>query len=267
MEACLSSKDALLPFFNLSKCAYTETTENKDTRTWSCTCSAEGQSAFVATDYHLLGFDDSNAFLAYIVKPNTTLDCLPPDTCVVAVRGTDGGLHNTNWFVDILAEKDVNDLHHGFNEAAEALLPGVGKILSKYNCKNVVTTGHSLGGAASLALALHLKPDFDVKACVTFEAPRLIGTQRADIWRKNPELPVVRVTNRNDPVPHLPPCSASFEHVGTEVYYGKDGSKTVRTEPDECKDSSPYVWDYSVTDHCTFNNGDLTGSICYDDCK
>ena len=87
----------------------------------------------------------------------------------------------------------------------------------------------------------------------TFGQPRTGNAAFASWANKRLEasaLQAYRVTHWQDPVPHVPPRSAGYEHVGTEVFY--DSSMIHYTvcngsgEDPSCADSKI---GYSLNDH------------------
>ena len=71
------------------------------------------------------------------------------------------------------------------------------------------------------------------------------------------------MTHWRDPVPHLPPESFGFTHIGTEVFYTEDNKKhTVCDGSGEDKHcSDQFTFDTWVNDHNTYMNPPLTGAI------
>jgi len=142
-------------------------------------------------------------------------------TQFITVRGT---ANNQNFSEDLnIAVRDDRSVgipvHAGFDLAARSIYDDVGPYL-KSGYKTYVT-GHSLGGAVAVILALYLIEDgIEVERVVTFGQPRFTT---ADGVRRLSSLPLTRVVDENDVVPMVPPATATdprfgpYEHVGPEV--------------------------------------------------
>jgi len=88
--------------------------------------------------------------------------------------------------------------------------------------KNVVVTGHSLGGALATLCAVDLKyhnQELPV-VCIPLASPR-VGN-RAFAQSYDMRVPVThRIINGHDTVCKVPPMWLGYEHVGTSIYVGK----------------------------------------------
>jgi len=160
------------------------------------------------------------------------------DFCVLAVRGTDP-LYISN----ILVDASINQVpisgdsggsyckgaegcraHAGFKYAAEKLMPSVEKALSDFGCKELIVTGHSLGGAVSTLMGFAIKnthPELRVDGAYSYEAPRFADTSLAKAMEKS-GYDVVRVTKSHDIVPLAPEYDSQgrrYQHVGREVFF------------------------------------------------
>jgi len=144
-------------------------------------------------------------------------------TQVVAIRGT---ANIENAIVDIQYQLQADPhtgiyLHTGFLQATANLYEEIEPLLQKNY--SIATTGHSLGGAMALILAMNLdKNGYRVKKVVTFGQPKV--TNRAGA-AKFDHLPVIRVVTELDLVPIVPPFDLSdimsfkldiFWHLGQE---------------------------------------------------
>jgi predicted lipase len=96
-------------------------------------------------------------------------------------------------------------------------------------------TGHSLGGALATFAAMEIKRQVSIAASkitfYTFGSPRT-GNQAFTnyIFGLYPNGGNQRVTHYNDVVPHLPPTTFSFNHIGDEIWYLNPGADlTYRT--------------------------------------
>ena len=180
---------------------------------------------------------------------------------IVSFRGT---VNVKNWILNlILTDKPKYTkpgplFHYGFKVAYESILSSLLdqlKLILELNPKfNLVFTGHSLGGAiATIAVAdLLLKdtvkcqkslyalsiPSFRV-SLITFGTPRVGNENTSQLFRQLKLRSSYRVTNRNDPVPRLPPRSIGFQHVQREYWINLSGelvtcSDALSSEANDC---------------------------------
>ncbi|MDY6978432.1 MAG: lipase family protein [Pseudomonadota bacterium] len=141
---------------------------------------------------------------------------------LIGVRGTS---NIANALLDMDA-KLVTDphagirLHRGFSTAAEKIYSEVKPLLKKDY--TLSTTGHSLGGAVSLVLAMYLDLDgFSIGKVVTFGQPKVTNIAGA---KKFNHLEVYRLVTPEDLVPLVPPADTMdindidiYWHLGKEV--------------------------------------------------
>lgn len=143
-------------------------------------------------------------------------------TQVISVRGTS---NIENAMVDIYLKLIVDKktgvaLHHGFSVAARQVYAKL-KPLLKHDYK-IDVTGHSLGGAVALILAMYLDADqFEIEQVTTFGQPKVTNISGAS---KIEHINVVRVVTPSDLVPLVPlfdPLDINnidvFWHAGKEV--------------------------------------------------
>ena len=143
-------------------------------------------------------------------------------THVIAVRGT---ANVDNALLDIaiklIANQDIEvQLHEGFATAAASIYDRIKSDLKKdYQIR---ITGHSLGGAIAMILAMYLDADdFQVGRVVTFGQPKVTNITgalkflRLDVWR---------VVTKLDVIPLLPPLDPMdinnldiYWHIGEEI--------------------------------------------------
>ena len=153
-------------------------------------------------------------------------------TQVISIRGTS---NVENAMVDIYLQL-VNDkktglrLHHGFSLAARKVYAEL-KPLLKPGYK-INTTGHSLGGAVALILAMYLDADqFNIEQVTTFGQPKVTNIAGAG---KIQHLNVIRVVTPFDLVPLVPlfdPLDINnldvYWHAGIEVVLLTDDQYTM----------------------------------------
>jgi hypothetical protein len=146
----------------------------------------------------------------------------------VAVRGT-ANLKNVTEDA-AYAKVDASDLgvpvHKGFVEDARAVWSFANPLLRRG--METRLTGHSLGGALALLLAMRLSVDSQpLGRVITFGQPKV--TTEAGVVRFR-DLPLLRVVNHDDPVPDLPwetPGAARgglYRHLGQELRLGDRGT-------------------------------------------
>ncbi len=143
-------------------------------------------------------------------------------TQVISVRGTS---NIENAMVDILLklrpDKSTGiQLHEGFSRAARKVYADL-KPLLKTDYK-IRTTGHSLGGAVALILAMYLDIDrFNIEQVTTFGQPKVTNVAGAN---KFSHINIIRVVTPFDLVPLMPlldPLDINnldvYWHAGKEV--------------------------------------------------
>ena len=143
-------------------------------------------------------------------------------THLISVRGTSNA---ENAMVDLALkllpdEKTGARLHQGFSYAAKQVYAKL-KPLVKPGYK-VRATGHSLGGAVALILAMYLDADrIEVEQVVTFGQPKVTNLSGANGIQ---HLNIIRVVTPTDLVPLLPPFDPMdlgnldiYWHAGREV--------------------------------------------------
>lgn len=141
---------------------------------------------------------------------------------IIAVRGT---ANIDNALVDVKFKLRLDDrtnvrLHRGFVHAATGIYQDVREHLEQDY--EISTTGHSLGGAVAMILAMYLDTDqYSVGQVITFGQPKVTTISGA---RKYKHLKIVRVVTPNDVVPLVPPLAPTdsfglsiYWHLGTEV--------------------------------------------------
>lgn len=111
-------------------------------------------------------------------------------------------------------------LHQGFSSAARVAYSDLKPLLDK--TKPVRTTGHSLGGAIAVIVAMHLQRDgYLLEQVVTFGQPKVTNVTGANQFSN---LPLMRIVTPKDIVPLVPPLSPLqlrdldiYWHMGREI--------------------------------------------------
>ena len=140
----------------------------------------------------------------------------------IAIRGTanvENAILDLN--VSLLPDPQLDImLHQGFASAARAVYADVKPYLVAD--KPIHTTGHSLGGAIAVILAMYIKQDgYSLTQVVTFGQPKVTNVTGA---AKFADLRLIRVVTLQDIVPLVPPLSPLqikeldiYWHMGEEV--------------------------------------------------
>jgi triacylglycerol lipase len=151
---------------------------------------------------------------------------------VLAVRGT-SNISNALTDIDFKLTPDPIagiKLHNGFAEASRAIYRLIEPLLDRGRTVN--TTGHSLGGAVALIMAMYLhRDDFRVGDVITFGQPKVTNIAGSDEFK---HLAVTRVVTPLDIVPMVPlfdPLDIGnldiFWHLGREVVLHDDSRYSI----------------------------------------
>lgn len=155
--------------------------------------------------------------VSYFLATNDT-----SKTQIIAVRGTS---NIENAIVDVALKLTPDKhagvlLHNGFSQAAQAIYTEIKPLIKPDYV--ISTTGHSLGGAVALILAMYLDIDnFNIGQVITFGQPKATNIAGAN---KFEHLNVTRVVTEKDLVPLVPPFDPVdlnnldiYWHLGKEV--------------------------------------------------
>ena len=170
-------------------------------------------SNFALTLYHTIPDSQITFFLATSDQTKTQ---------IISVRGTS---NIKNALVDISLKLTIDQntgvrLHQGFAYAAKQIYTKL-KPLIKAGYK-IQVTGHSLGGAVALILAMYLDADqIDVEQVITFGQPKVTNISGA---KKIQHINIIRIVTPVDLVPLVPlfdPLDISnfdvYWHAGMEL--------------------------------------------------
>jgi hypothetical protein len=142
-------------------------------------------------------------------------------TQTITVRGTANKTNRKEDFnIRVRTDSKLDiPVDSGFDSVAQAIYADVKPYLE--TGYKTYLTGHSLGGAVAVLLAVALSEDgYSVQRIITFGQPKV--TTAAGVQRLN-FLPLTRVVDENDIIPMLPPPSfrnlgkGAYEHVGPEI--------------------------------------------------
>jgi triacylglycerol lipase len=121
-------------------------------------------------------------------------------------------------------QKSDIKVHEGFLLKYKGVIRDyIQRIVKKHkSIKNIIVTGHSLGGAIATLCAIDLQYNFTNKhiECITFASPRVGNQAFVDSFNKRISF-LIRVKNDNDFIPHLPFKILGFNHVGNLKQVGK----------------------------------------------
>lgn len=139
----------------------------------------------------------------------------------IAIRGT-ANKKNLIEDVEMKVREDLSlaiPVHAGFDATTRVLYADMKPYLKKDYTTYI--TGHSLGGAIAVLLAIHMTEDgYKVDKVITFGQPKFTTT---DGVQKLGFLNLTRVVDENDIIPMLPPTTivnrlyGIYEHAGPEV--------------------------------------------------
>lgn len=179
---------------------------------------ADIQKLIESTNYELTHYRNiEDLQVTYIVVTNHS-----KKQHTVAVRGTS---NVENALIDIslklVLDKQLGiRLHNGFAMVAKSIYAELKPFLNKDYAIN--TTGHSLGGAVALILAIHLdQGQFNVAQVTTFGQPKVTDFQGANQLKN---LNIDRIVMPRDLVPLVPPFDPLdinnieiYWHAGKEI--------------------------------------------------
>ncbi|CAL9137395.1 unnamed protein product [Musa acuminata var. zebrina] len=140
-----------------------------------------------------------------------------------------------------------SDPNFEFNKtsAREQLLETVKELVGKYKDENltIVCVGHSLGGALAILSAYDIvkhglskigeTEEYLPVCAMVFESPRVGNQAFRDSWEKQPNLRLLRVKNKGDPIPDLPPLELGYVDVGTVLEVASEQSRFLKSKGDK----------------------------------
>ncbi len=141
---------------------------------------------------------------------------------IISIRGT-ANIENAllNISLKLLPNEYTKiDLHQGFSQAAEAIYQAIQPSLKKDY--KISLTGHSLGGAVAVILAMYMDVDhYDIGSIITFGQPKVTNIAGS---QKFAHLELIRVVTEKDVIPLVPPLDVLdikdidiYWHLGLEV--------------------------------------------------
>ncbi len=146
----------------------------------------------------------------------------------MAIRGTQPDKLQ-DWLADAdfdLVDGPFGKVHDGFYRALRAVWREVLQTIRNFqdNGQSLWFTGHSLGAAlATLNVATLRADDKPVYGLYTFGQPRTGGRDFAANFNQDFKPRCFRFVHNNDIVPRVPLRAMNYSHVGTFLYFDKDG--------------------------------------------
>ncbi|KXN74475.1 alpha/beta-hydrolase, partial [Conidiobolus coronatus NRRL 28638] len=154
---------------------------------------------------------------------------------VISFKGTK---NFKNWLSNLqfkltdfpVADGEGIQVHSGFNEAADAIYPQVRlavlNAIRKYPGYQLVSTGHSLGGAMATLLAFKVAQEGIIRweniKIVTFGQPRIGNKAFADYLNSKP-LSIARVTTKGDFISISPGFQFGYHHSQYNMHMDVSG--------------------------------------------
>jgi hypothetical protein len=114
-------------------------------------------------------------------------------------------------------------VHDGFWKAYDSVKNEVNSIInnSKYNDYEIITCGHSLGGALAILCAINTPINCKVKT-VAYGSP-LVGDSKFVKVFNNRKIECIRLIHGNDVVPMVP--NINYKHCGEQIRVDNDGNQ------------------------------------------
>ncbi|EJF63436.1 alpha/beta-hydrolase [Dichomitus squalens] len=242
---------------------------------WTCGEACDANPTFQPTLVGGDGNEIQNFFVGFWPDQNSV---------VVGHEGTDpvqfeSDLTDINFFLTNLdstlfpgVSSDVQ-AHNGFlaehAKTASQILTEVQNLISSKGANQVITVGHSLGGALaqldSLFFTLNLDPSVHVKS-VTYGTPRVGNPDYAALFdSKVPDF--VRVNNEADLVPIVPGRFLGFQHPHGEIHIISPGNAVSCDTDDDASDSQctiktvPNLFEGNILNHLGPYEGISLGTI------
>ncbi len=142
------------------------------------------------------------------------------DTLYIAFQGSESWKDWLNDFKIIKTEYAGIRAHRGFAMCASSVIERVVRIIAALPDHRIVLTGHSMGGAVAVLVAVALRPR--ALQLITFGQPR-VSTRRELQLALYGEY--IRVVNGSDAVARSP--WLGYSHAGTLLYLTNDQRKLI----------------------------------------
>ncbi|KAK0501862.1 Alpha/Beta hydrolase protein [Armillaria luteobubalina] len=151
-----------------------------------------------------------------------------------------------------------------FSRIASTVLSTVQSALTSTGAQSVVVTGHSLGAALATldALMFHDALTNISIQTTTFGSPRVGDQAFADFVDSSlSNEGFARITNKADPVPHLPPLVLDFVHAQGEVHLGDAGAVLCEGQENKSDDCADGVGALAIVDGVDDHIESVRGSM------
>jgi triacylglycerol lipase len=151
------------------------------------------------------------------------------DIVIVSFRGTEPEKLQ-DWITDAkfdLVDGPFGKVHDGFSRALGRLWRDLTRTIDEFkdNAQSLWFTGHSLGAAlATLAVATLREEDKPIHGLYTFGQPRIGDRTFERTFNADFKPRCFRFVNNNDVVTRVPLRAMNYSHVGTFLYFDKDGN-------------------------------------------
>lgn len=232
---------------------------------------------------------------AYCMSPDSNWNCKTCDSDNIyegsIVKNGEQVIFGYNTFYDVLfvgfrgssnIENWISNLHvklihpystdtdigvdQGFYNLLDSIKEDVYKKLDtltdKYNTKNILVTGHSLGAAIATLFSfdiLYESNNYNINYLITFGSPR-VGNEDFITKFNSYHIYSNRITHYYDIVPHVPEEKLHYRHISQEIWYNEENTNyivcndTDNEEDDSCSNSCAPVRCTSTSDHENYLN-------------
>ncbi len=136
------------------------------------------------------------------------------------------------------------------------LFENLDDLVSLYNTRDLLITGHSLGGAASTLFAfdIAMEKDYNILHFYNFGSPRVGNLAFCEIF--DFMIDGFRVVHNNDIVPSLPPKLFHYSHIKQGICYNENNSNYSYCDDESCGTKC------SSDDHIHYLNITMGSSGC-----
>ena len=196
------------------------------------------------------GFVVSNILYDKITDLQGYIGIMPKTkTIYVTFRGSSSVL---NWINNLKIKKIPYDsypecncsVHDGFYTTTlhlkSSVIININILKKKYNYKNVIITGHSLGAAIAQLMMMELNLINIYSTVYNYGQPRIGDMNYANFVSLFNKENLYRYTHHKDVVPHIPPNEMKYYHSCNEIYENENGNlyncSTINCEDPLCSE-------------------------------